>query len=61
MAVTYKEQYCISCDKDTSFQVFSSFTGLTKRCIECGYTKSEPKDKYKIPTIWDILEDDYED
>ncbi len=55
MAVTYKEQPCPCCDKDTPFQVFSSWTGVLKRCTECGYTKSEPKDEYKIPTPWDIL------
>lgn len=55
MAVTYKEQYCPNCDKDTSFQEFSSWTGVLKRCMECGYTENKPKDEYKIPTPWDII------
>ncbi len=55
MAITYKEQYCPNCDKDTSFQEFSSFTGVLKRCMECGYEKSEMADEYKIPTPWEII------
>lgn len=57
MAITYKEQHCPNCNKDTSFQEFSSWTGIFKRCMECGYTKNEMADEYEIPTPWEIIND----
>ncbi|KKM94990.1 hypothetical protein LCGC14_1192730 [marine sediment metagenome] len=55
MTITYNEQYCPDCDKDTSFREVSSWTGVLKRCMECGYTENKPKDKYEIPTPWEII------
>ena len=55
MTVTYIEQHCPYCDKDTSFQEFSSFTGTLKRCMECGYEVAELVEDYKIPTPLEII------
>ncbi len=55
MAVSYIEQECPDCGELKMFQEFSSFTGVYRRCMECGYYESEMVEDYEIPTNWDII------
>ncbi len=44
MTVSYIEQECPDCGELKVFQEFSSFTGIYRRCMECGYYESELSD-----------------
>lgn len=55
MAVSYIEDYCPDCGEQTTFQVFASFTGEYKRCMECGYGVSVMVRDFEVPDPWEII------
>ena len=55
MSISYIEQDCPSCGELKVFQEVSSWTGVYRRCMECGYYESELKEDYEIPSAWDII------
>ncbi len=56
MAINYVEQECPGCGELKVFQEFTSFTGLIRRCMECGFEEVEMSEPpTEPPDMWDII------